>query len=59
MSTAGHPWRERRVVDGLAGALREAAAERVLGSGAATAPKTAAPAMASPGPERGPDSGAK
>lgn len=33
MSAAGRPWRERRVVDGLADALREAASERFLGNG--------------------------
>ncbi|MER5765820.1 hypothetical protein [Streptomyces sp. NPDC002082] len=33
MSAAERPWRERRVVDGLADALREAASERFLGNG--------------------------
>lgn len=39
MSAAKLPWRERRVVDGLADALREAASERFLGNG--RPPKTA------------------
>ncbi|WP_330297546.1 hypothetical protein [Streptomyces sp. NBC_00503] len=47
---AERPWRERHVVDGLADALREAAAERVLGS-ALTVTKP-------PLPERGPAAGA-
>ncbi|MET9856085.1 hypothetical protein ABZY57_24475 [Streptomyces sp. NPDC006450] len=33
MSAAERPWRERRVVDGLADALREAVSDRFLGSG--------------------------
>ncbi|WP_405491170.1 hypothetical protein [Streptomyces sp. NBC_00096] len=46
---AGRPWRERRVVDGLAQALREAAAERFLGSGR-TDTKPVAPSGPPPDP---------
>ncbi|MFB6521912.1 hypothetical protein [Streptomyces sp. NPDC056401] len=45
MSAAERPWRERRVVDGLADALREAASERFLGNGRTpTAKSASAPA---------------
>ncbi|MDD9377705.1 hypothetical protein M8Z33_13755 [Streptomyces sp. ZAF1911] len=53
MSAAERPWRERRVVDGLADALREAASERFLGNGRTptartpTAKAASAPAGAS------------
>lgn len=44
MSAAERPWRERRVVDGLADALREAVSERFPGTG--RSPAKAAPAEA-------------
>ncbi|MGW6707035.1 hypothetical protein ACWGDE_19390 [Streptomyces sp. NPDC054956] len=52
MSAAERPWRERRVVDGLADALREAASERFLGGGAAPA-KPAPPTSPPPPPDPG------
>ncbi|MFF3214849.1 hypothetical protein ACFYYB_29950 [Streptomyces sp. NPDC002886] len=44
MSAAARPWRERRVVDGLADALREAVSERFPGSGRPSARAASAPA---------------
>ncbi|MFE4264292.1 hypothetical protein [Streptomyces sp. NPDC056883] len=52
MSAAERPWRERRVVDGLADALREAASERFLGNGRTPPVKAASAPAGDPGAGR-------